>query len=216
MSSCHCVWHSTFLQCPPQLLTLNCVQHLTLYVFPVPPSTPIIVEKQQGVVRGADVGPFEIGGSLIVTCKVFGGTRIYWLRWWWNRTIKSDIWWIGISISLIVFHQMFLRFSMSIITDFLAGIWFHQMCFINEFLVFQFPYSTITCVWKSVCFILKSQFTILCVSLRLCFINSISGSPAPSVTWWKDGSVFDDTYELVEKQNSGANNSTVIIGGDWL
>ena len=39
----------------------------------MPPSTPIIVEKHQGLVRGADVGPFEIGGSLVVTCKVFGG-----------------------------------------------------------------------------------------------------------------------------------------------
>ena len=46
------------------------------------------------------------------------------------------------------------------------------------------------------------------------FSQCVSGSPAPSVTWWKDGSVFDDTYELVEKQNSGANNSTVILGGD--
>ena len=36
-----------------------------------------MVEKQQGVVRGADVGPFEIGGSLVVTCKVFGGILIY-------------------------------------------------------------------------------------------------------------------------------------------
>ena len=35
-----------------------------------------MVEKQQGVVRGADVGPFEIGGSLVVTCKVFGGILI--------------------------------------------------------------------------------------------------------------------------------------------
>ena len=44
--------------------------------------------------------------------------------------------------------------------------------------------------------------------------NYISpGSPAPSVTWWKDGSVFDDTFELVEKQNNGASNSTVIGGG---
>ena len=41
----------------------------------VPPSTPVIVEKQQGLVYGADVGPFEIGGSLIVTCKVFGGEK---------------------------------------------------------------------------------------------------------------------------------------------
>ena len=49
---------------------------LTFNFFSVPPSTPIIVEKQQGVVRGADVGPFEIGGSLIVTCKVFGGIII--------------------------------------------------------------------------------------------------------------------------------------------
>ena len=23
-----------------------------------------------------------------------------------------------------------------------------------------------------------------------------AGSPAPSVTWWKDGSVYDDSYEL--------------------
>ena len=37
------------------------------------------------------------------------------------------------------------------------------------------------------------------------------GSPAPSVTWWKDGSVFDDTFELVEKQNNGASNSTVMV-----
>ena len=36
---------------------------------------PVIVEKQQGLVYGADVGPFEIGGSLIVTCKVFGGDK---------------------------------------------------------------------------------------------------------------------------------------------
>ena len=43
--------------------------------FAVPPSTPVIVEKQQGLVYGADVGPFEIGGSLIVTCKVFGGDK---------------------------------------------------------------------------------------------------------------------------------------------
>ena len=42
--------------------------------------------------------------------------------------------------------------------------------------------------------------------------NYISpGSPAPSVTWWKDGSVFDDTFELVEKQNNGASNSTVMV-----
>ena len=47
------------------------------------------------------------------------------------------------------------------------------------------------------------------------FSQCVSGSPAPSVTWWKDGSVFDDTYELVEKQNNGVNNSTVILGGDW-
>ena len=52
--------------------------HVTIYsFFPVPPSTPIIVEKQQGVVRGADVGPFEIGGSIIVTCTVFGGGLIW-------------------------------------------------------------------------------------------------------------------------------------------
>ena len=43
--------------------------------FAVPPSTPVIVEKQQGLVYGADVGPFEIGGSLTVTCKVFGGDK---------------------------------------------------------------------------------------------------------------------------------------------
>ena len=49
----------------------------------------------------------------------------------------------------------------------------------------------------------------------MCFTDDcVSGSPAPSVTWWKDGSVFDDTYELVEKQNNGANNSTVILDGD--
>ena len=48
----------------------------------------------------------------------------------------------------------------------------------------------------------------------MCFTDDcVSGSPAPSVTWWKDGSVFDDTYELVEKQNNGANNSTVIVDG---
>ena len=45
---------------------------------------------------------------------------------------------------------------------------------------------------------------------RLC----VPGSPAPSVTWWKDGSVFDDTYELVEKQANGASNSTVIVHVD--
>ena len=52
----------------PNLLIIN---------ISVPPSTPVIVEKQQGLVYGADVGPFEIGGSLIVTCKVFGGDKNY-------------------------------------------------------------------------------------------------------------------------------------------
>jgi hypothetical protein len=33
----------------------------------------MIVEEQQGRVLGADVGPFEIGASLTVTCEVSGG-----------------------------------------------------------------------------------------------------------------------------------------------
>ena len=36
------------------------------------------------------------------------------------------------------------------------------------------------------------------------------------MTWWKDGSVFDDTYELVERQDNGASNSTVIVDLDGL
>ena len=48
---------------------------INIHSFAVPPSTPVIVEKQQGLVYGADVGPFEIAGSLIVTCKVFGGEK---------------------------------------------------------------------------------------------------------------------------------------------
>ena len=50
---------------------------INIHSFAVPPSTPVIVEKQQGLVYGADVGPFEIAGSLIVTCKVFGGDKNY-------------------------------------------------------------------------------------------------------------------------------------------
>ena len=35
---------------------------------------------------------------------------------------------------------------------------------------------------------------------------SIPGSPAPSVIWWKEGSVFDDTYELLgSKENTVTN-----------
>ena len=115
---------------PPQLVTPIYFENMTLCAFPVPPSTSIIVEKQQGVVRGADVGPFEIGGSLIVTCKVFGGAIRLLLRWLYGT--KSDTLCFGCSsahispyivcslilcfileshftayicVSLIVFHQ---------------------------------------------------------------------------------------------------------------
>ena len=49
---------------------------------------------------------------------------------------------------------------------------------------------------------------------KLHFTECVSGSPAPSVTWWKDGGVFDDTYELVKKHDNGGSNSTVIVDGD--
>ena len=36
---------------------------------------------------------------------------------------------------------------------------------------------------------------------------SISGSPAPSVIWWKEGSVYDDTYELLSSKENTVTNT---------
>ena len=71
----HLVWpiRSLTYKADPRKLLLTLINNIDS--FAVPPSTPVIVEKQQGLVYGADVGPFEIGGSLIVTCKVFGGDK---------------------------------------------------------------------------------------------------------------------------------------------
>ena len=71
----HLVWpiRSLTYKADPRKLLLILI--INIDSFAVPPSTPVIVEKQQGLVYGADVGPFEIGGSLIVTCKVFGGDK---------------------------------------------------------------------------------------------------------------------------------------------
>ena len=71
----HLVWpiRSLTSKAFPKKLLLTLI--INIDSFAVPPSTPVIVEKQQGLVYGADVGPFEIGGSLIVTCKVFGGDK---------------------------------------------------------------------------------------------------------------------------------------------
>ena len=74
------IWHSAF-SLPPSTCDTHIFWKYDTLCFSVPPSTPIIVEKQQGVVRGADVGPFEIGGSLIATCKVFGGA----IRWYCDK-----------------------------------------------------------------------------------------------------------------------------------
>ena len=35
----------------------------------------------------------------------------------------------------------------------------------------------------------------------------ISGSPAPSVIWWKEGSVYDDTYELLSSKEKTVTNT---------
>ena len=130
------IWHSAF-SLPPSTCDTHIFWKYDTLCFSVPPSTPIIVEKQQGVVRGADVGPFEIGGSLIVTCKVFGGAIRLWLIWLYGT--KSDTLCFGCSsahispyivcslilcfileshftayicVSLIVFHQFLYQCSL--------------------------------------------------------------------------------------------------------
>ena len=43
------------------------------HVFAVPPQTPVILGPHQDVILGAEIGPYEIGESLSVTCEVAGG-----------------------------------------------------------------------------------------------------------------------------------------------
>ena len=41
-----------------------------------------------------------------------------------------------------------------------------------------------------------------------------AGSPAPSVTWWKDGSVYDDSYELSPTLEATVANTMLYSGID--
>ena len=40
---------------------------------PVPPEVPVILSGRGKVVTGHDMGPFEVGADLEVTCQVAGG-----------------------------------------------------------------------------------------------------------------------------------------------
>ena len=52
---------------------------LKIFLFSVPPTISVLLDEKGSEVTGT-VGPYNLGGTLILTCDILGGQRDSWIE----------------------------------------------------------------------------------------------------------------------------------------